>query len=208
MTILGANFPDGPRDYSSARWDVLTGALEVTHNFDRGLQFKALSADGRYVLFHNGVEHVALHAATGEKAVAFAGFGHAIFSDDDSMVVSYDGDSVTRWAVPTGKELGRIRFESNREPPGSAVKDRVAISPNNELIAIGCFTRVNLIAIVGLKSGKVHETFACCPPTMSCSKLYFSPDSRILVSNTDDTDQNDHRVEPLLKFWKIPEEWK
>jgi WD40 repeat protein len=205
VTIIGTNF--APGDYSSARWDVLTGKLEETHQFDRGLQFQALSPDGQYALFHNGREHVAFESVTGKKVVAFAGSGEAVFSDDASMLVSYDGESVTRWAVPTGKKLGRIQFESSREPPGGRTRGRLSISPDNRLLAIGCFTQVNLVAIVSLESGKVLDTFACCPRLMFCSKVRFSPDSRILVTDTEEHNQNDQPVEPLLRFWKIPDEW-
>jgi hypothetical protein len=109
--------------------------------------------------------------------------------------------------MPTGKLVGRIRFGSSQEPSGYSIRDRRALSPDNRLLAIGCFTEVNMVALVGLESRKVLGTFECCPLLMFCSKVYFSPDGRSLVTDTKRDNQNDELVKPLLEFWRIPDEW-
>ena len=42
---------------------------------------------------------------------------------------------------------------------------------------------------------------------MFCDVLCFSPDGRILATNTESSDMLDRSVRPLLRFWKIPESW-
>ena len=207
VAIMDSNSADAIRDYSSARWDALTGRLEETCKFGRGLLFLSLSPDARFVLFHDGREYVAMEPTSGRTVVRFPGSGEAIFSSDGSKLVSYDGKSVTQWAIPAGKMLGRVRFGSSQEPPGYPIQDCLSLSPDNRLLAVGCFREVNTVAVIGLTSGKVLGTFACCPPSMFCSRVYFSPDGRILATDTEQYDQNDHPVKPLLKFWRIPDGW-
>ena len=114
---------------------------------------------------------------------------------------------MTQGAVPPGKVVRRIHFNSSQRPPGYSVKDCLSLSPNNRLLAIGGFNEVNTVAVLSLESGKVLGTFVCCPPSIFCSKVYFSPDGRTPVTDTERVNQKDELVKPLLKFWKIPDEW-
>ena len=82
-----------------------------------------------------------------------------------------------------------------------------SVSPNNRLLVIGGFRKVNVVALVSLESGKVLDTFECCPPQMVCNHVCFSPNGRILATDTSGVDQNDNYVDPLLKLWKIPDNW-
>jgi WD40 repeat protein len=207
VIVTGVILESGLPSYTSARWDVLTGKKEETHEYFRGLQFRTISPDGHYVLLQNGREQVTYDSGTGKQVFTVVEGGQSRFSDDGSILVSYDGEQVTRRAVPSGETLRKIEFQSSRSPPGYSMTDRFSVSPNNKLLAIGGFTKVNTVALISLKSGRVLETFECCPPSMSCYMVCFSPNGRILATNTSEADENDRAVKPILKFWVIPDGW-
>jgi WD40 repeat protein len=207
VTVTGAKLDSGLVRYSSARRAVATGKKEEFHDFYPGLRFETLSPDGHYVLLQNGNQQIAFDSGTGKQMLVIESFGNSRFSNDVSMLVSYDGERVARWAVPSGKKLDGILFESSRKPPGYGMTDRFAVSPKNKLLAIAGFAKVNVVALVSLESGKVLDTFECCPPLMFCSQVCFSPNGRILATDTEEYDQKDNFVDPLLKFWKVPDEW-
>ena len=48
--------------------------------------------------------------------------------------------------------------------------------------------------------------FECCP-RMLCDVVRFSPDGRILATNTEPVNRSDQEVPPLLRFWRIPASW-
>jgi WD40 repeat protein len=194
-------------NYSSVRWDVSTRKTEETRIYDPRLLFKALSPDGRYILLQNEGGQTVFDTEKGNRIFAIDSDGGFCFSADGSMLVSYDGKVVTLWAVPSGKELRRYQFDSSRLPRGYRFTDRFSISPNKRVLAIGGFTRINLVALVSLESGKVLDTVECGPPLMFCCAICFSPDGRILATDTLEVDRNDQSVEPLLKFWRIPDAW-
>ncbi len=207
VMVSGVELKSGLRAYSSARWNVSTGKREDFHEFYPGLGFETISPDGRFVLLQNGREQVAFDSGSGTQIFAVVELGRSRFSPDCSTLISYHDEAVTRWAVPSGKKLGQIQFAPRRPSPGHDVKDRLAISSDNKLFALGAFSGQNTVTVVRLDSGKVLGTFECCPPRMFCSGICFSPNGRILATATYEHDNHDQEVEPLLRFWKIPDEW-
>jgi len=111
-------------NYSAVRWDVSTGRKQVAHVFDPLLQFMALSPDGRYgVLQQYDVGQTVFDLGTGKKVFAIVSDGGFRFSDDGSTLVSYNGDHLSLWDVPSGRELRRFEFKPGYLPRGYAYTD-------------------------------------------------------------------------------------
>jgi WD40 repeat protein len=198
----------GRNNYSSVRWDVSTWKKEQSHAFDPTLLLKAISPDGRYALLQkNNQGQIAFDLETGKRVFAIDIGGGFRFSADGSILVSYDGKRISCWDVTSGRELRHFEFGSSRLPKDYDVDDCLAVSPNKKVLAVGYFARVYIVALISLESGKVLDRFECCPRSMFCSTVCFSPDGRILATDTEDVDMQDQLVKPLLRFWKIPESW-
>jgi len=192
-------------NYSAVRWDVSTGRKQEAHVFDPFLLFMALSPDGRYgVLQQNDVGQTVFDLATGKKAFAIVSDGGFRFSDDGSTLVSYDGDHLSVWDVPSGRALRRFAFNPGYLPRGYAYTDCLSVSPDKKVLAVGGFTETYIVGLIDLESGRVLDTFECCPHSMMCDAVRFSPDGRTLATDTYPGDRLDRDVQPLLRFWKIP----
>jgi WD40 repeat protein len=192
-------------NYSAIRWDVSTGRKQEVHVFEPFLQFKALSPDGRYAaLQQNDVGQTVFDLATGKKLFAIASEGGFRFSDDGSTLVSYDGHQVSLWDVPSGRELRRFAFKQGYLPRGYAYTDCLSLSPDKKVLAVGGFTETYIVGLIDLESGRVLDTFECCPHELMCDAVCFSPDGRTLATDTYPGDKHDRDVKPLLRFWKMP----
>jgi WD40 repeat protein len=198
----GLESQPGPErwDCFAVRWEVSTGKRREAHVFDPTLQFKALSPDGRYAVLQNEEGQTVFDLATGKKAFAIDSNGGFIFSDDGSTLVSYHGDEITLWDVPSGRESRRFAFEPGY--PGDT--GRLSLSPDKKVLAVGGFTRSHVVGLISPGSGKVLGTFECCPPSMDCEVVRFSPDGRTLATDTFTANHSDQGVDPLLRLWRIP----
>ena len=201
------NPADNLRPKYAVRWDALTGKTQGTQTFDSCRRFIGISPDGRYTILVTGQGTAVLDLTTGTRAFVVDGDSGFCFSKDSSTLASYDGRQIRVIEMPSGRELKRFTFESSYLVPGYEVRDCLAVSPDSKLLAIGWFGKTNLVGIVSLASGKVLGTFECGPSSMFCERVLFSPDGRILASETRAINMNDAVVEPLLKFWQIPASW-
>ena len=198
----------GRKNYSAVHWDPSTGENQLTQAFDPFLTFKALSSDGRYVVLEQeALANTVFDVSTGKKVSDVQAFGGFCFSADGSVVVSYSGRRIALWDVRSGTQLRRFAFPSSYLTPGYEDPGCISLSHDNKLLAVGMFIKVNQVGIISLESGKVLDTFECCPPRMICHLVRFSPTGRILVTDTESTNMKDADVEPLLKFWQIPASW-
>jgi WD40 repeat protein len=192
----------------AVRWASSTGEKQGTQTFETCRNFIGISHDGRYTILEDAEGTAVFELTTGKKAFVVdndsCGFR---FSEDSSTLVAYSGRQIRVVEVPSGRESKRIAFEASFLVPGYGVVDRLGLSPDAKLLAIGWFGQPNLVGIVSLVSGKVVDTFECCPPSMFCDTVLFSPDGRMLVTDTKRYNMNDAYVEPLLKFWQIPASW-
>ena len=100
---------------SSAQWEVSTGKKEEFHDFYPGLQFETLSPDGHYVLFQNGAQQIAFDSGTGKQMLVIESLGNSRFSDDVSMLVSYDGERSRSLGRASRNKLDGIKFEMSRK---------------------------------------------------------------------------------------------
>jgi WD40 repeat protein len=192
-------------NHSAVRWEVSTGKKQVVHVFDPFLLFKALSPDGRHAVLQNEGGQTVFDLVTGKRAFATDSDGGFLFSEDSSTLVSYDGDQMCVWDVPSGKESRRFAFQPGYTPTSSA--NHLALSPDKKVLAVGWFTESHVVGLISLQSGKVLGTFECSPAPMICEAIRFSPDGRIFATDTQTTDGRDRVVRPLLRFWKIHESW-
>jgi WD40 repeat protein len=133
--------------------------------------------------------------------------GGFVFSPDCTMLVAYYGNRATIWNVPSGKLSKKFEFFRNYNIYAHAYLDCLSISPNNEVLAVGLFGAINRVGLISLASGKVLDRFDCCPALMGCKTVIFSPDGRLLVTDTWNHDIKDREVEPMLRAWKVLESW-
>jgi WD40 repeat protein len=200
-TIMGTE----QGNYSAVSWDVATAKKRHVHAFDPLLEFKALAPDGRYaVLMQGDVGHGVFDLASGRRVFEFNSGGGFCFSDDGSILVSYDGRHVAVWEVPSGKMSRRFEFNTDYRPRNYPQVDCLSLSPDKKVLAVGGFTEIHIVGLISMVSGKILGSFECCPPSMMSDYVRFSPDGRILATDTDTVDRSDRDVQPLLRFWKIP----
>lgn len=195
------------RKCSAVTWDALTGRKRETRAFDTARNFIGISRNGRYAILEDGKITVVFDLTMGKQAFAIDFNRGLCLSEDASMLVSYEGSQVRVWEVPSGRELKRFEFNTSFLIPGYERTDRLAISHDSKLLAVGWFTETNMIGIISLASGKVLDVIECGPAGMFCDTILFSPDRRILVTDTESTNVKDADVEPILKFWQIPASW-
>ena len=143
---------------------------------------------------------------SGRRAFAVMELSRSCFSPDGTMLVSYDGEGFTRWGVPSGKKLGRVHVSVDQGLPRSDSLNFV-VSPGNKLVAIPRLLQRNTATLVSLESGRVLATIECCEPLMDSKRACFSPNGRILVTDTYESDAMDRQVDPLLRFWRVPQDW-
>jgi WD40 repeat protein len=199
------NEPAGHWNQSVMRWDVATGKKRDVHAFDPGLLFKAMSPDGRFaVMQQDDVGQTVFDLITGRKAFAIDSNGTFAFSNDASILVSCSGKQVAVWAVPSGRELRRIAFDRNYDPPGYSCGEHLSLSPEGKMLAVSPFGQSNIVGLIDLRSGRVLDKIECAPELMFCDVVCFSPVGRTLATNTSDVNRNDREVKPLLRFWNIP----
>lgn len=72
------------------------------------------------------------------------------------------------------------------------------------VLAVAGFKDQNVVGLTSSESGKVLSTFEFCPPGMICDTVCFSADGRMLATATYEWNERDYRVQPLLKFWRLP----
>ncbi len=199
----------GLKNYSVIRWEISTGMKQQSHVFDPFLRFKTISPDGRYAVFlQNATGHSVFDLMTGTKACEVDGAGGFCFSDDGSMLVAYDGKQASLWHIPSGKELRRLAFRANYLPSGySGYKECLSVSADRNMLAAGGFNAPHTVGLISLVTGEVLDTFECCPRSMMCAVVRFSPDGRMLATDTESVDRNDRKVQPLLRFWRVPDVW-
>jgi WD40 repeat protein len=107
---------------------------------------------------------------------------------------------VTLWDVPSGRESRRFPFK----PAYPGHSDHLSLSPDKKVLAVGGFTKSHLVGLISLESGKVLGTFECCSQEMTCDVVRFSPDGRILATDTSSANHRDQGVDPLLRLWRVP----
>ena len=198
----------GRKNCSAVHWDSSTGKEQASHVLDPFLRFKALSPDGRYAVFQEkDAAQAVFDLRTGDRVSSIDAFGGFRFSRDGSILVSYSGKRICLWDVRSGKQLKQFALKSSYLTPGYEDADRICLSPDNKMLAVGMFTEINRVGLISLESGEVLATFECCPPQMFCSEVRFAPDGRVLATDTDSTNIKDQHVQPLLRFWKIPASW-
>ncbi len=208
ITITEGFDKSGLHECSSARWNATNGKRESTQSFFHGLRLVTISPDGRYVLLQNGAEQLGFDVVTARQIFAVAAIGgKSTFSMDGSVLVWFDREFVNHWDIPSAKLRGKIRVEPSPEDKRNGGYNQLAISPAKNLLAIGGFPRRNAVEIINLKSGEVAAVIKCCPDLMYCGGVCFSPDGKILATNTFNSDYKDEEVKPLLRFWRIPEAW-
>jgi WD40 repeat protein len=204
VTVLSTGMLRPGWNHSAVRWDVATGNRLESHVFDRELLLKALSPNGRYaVMQQQNVGQIVFDLRTGKKAFGVFSEGDFRFSGDGSKLVSYRGGQIVLWEAPSGRELRRFDVTPGH---GGATSD-VSLSHDGKLLAVGGFTATHVVGLISLESGRVLAEFECGPEPMLCDVVCFSPDGRILATDTDNVNRNDRDVEPLLRFWRIPREW-
>jgi WD40 repeat protein len=192
-------------NYTAVHWEISTGAKLETHVFDPFLLLLALSPNGRYaILQQHKVGQIVFDLRTGKKAFAIKLGGGFLFSDDGSTLVSYDGDHVSLWEVPAGRKLIGFSYKPGCSPEGYDYTDCLALSHDKKVLAIGGFTETSIVGLIDVESGRILDTFECCPRSMMCDTICFSPDGRTLATDTYPEDKLDRKVQPLLKFWKMP----
>jgi WD40 repeat protein len=186
------------------RWEFPAARLADVHVFEFPLEFKALSADGRYAVLEDTTGSSVFDTATGKKVFATEGKGGFVFADNGSALASYNGRQVYLMDVPSGQVRSHFRFESSLFPENNTSSlDQISLSPDMKQLAVGGFSESHMVGIMSLETGRVIAKIECCPSSMFCDVVRFSPDGRILVTNTATADAHDRVVEPLLRFWKI-----
>ena len=69
------------------------------------------------------------------------------------------------------------------------------------------YSNASDVALVSMETGRILSTFECCPPLWVCDNACFSPDGRILATDTFAFNGHDQPVLPILKLWRIPASW-
>jgi len=198
--------PGPPRwDASVVRWETATLKKRSTHTIDPLLQFKAIAPDGRFAAFRNETSQSVVDLATNQNVFTTeAGpIDEFLFSDDGSIFIVYNFRAITVWDVTSGKQFRRFESTTKR----SMQPTSLSLSADKKSLAIGHFSQTFNVGLIDLESGKVLDTFAIAPETMICRSVRFVPRSRLLATNTYAEDRRDHEVNPLLRFWKLPEGW-
>ena len=206
VVVRRARLSSGLFRSSSELRDVTTGKREEYHEYYQGVEFQTISPDARYILHMSGREQIVSESESGRRAFAVMELSRSHFSPDGTMLVSYDGEGLTRWGVPSGKKLGRVQVSVDK---GLLLSDSLvfAVSPGNKLVAIPSLLQRNTTSLVSLESGRVLATIECCAPLMDSKGACFSPNGKILVTDTYVSDAMDRRVGPVLRFWRVPEDW-
>jgi WD40 repeat protein len=193
------------RSFTAVRWSVATGKRQGSQVFDNCHQFKAFSADGRYAVLQHKKGQSVFDLDSGNSPFAPAADGGFRFSEDGSVLVSYRGDGLSVWDVPSGAVLREFTFLGDNLPPGyEGLKNLIAVSADKKLLAVGGFKETHLVGLISLESGKLLSTFECGPPSMLCAFVCFSPVGRLLATDTASDDKKDRSVRPLLRLWRIP----
>jgi WD40 repeat protein len=210
---------------ATARWDIRGRSQSSTHQFARSFQFETLSPDGHYAVFQQDEVHSVVDASTGAEAFTLRNGprtlpddygkevavpdlrGGFVFSPDCRVLVAYYGNRITVWAVSSGTLLKKFAFGTNHNTYAYDYSDCLAISPDNKVLAVGLFGAINSVGLISLVSGKILDRFDCCPAGMFCNAVLFSPDGRLLLTDTSEHDMEDRDVLPLLRLWKVPESW-
>jgi WD40 repeat protein len=201
-------------DYWSARWDVSTGKSLGIVVFERAFSFEALSPDGRWAVMQCNRTRKGKFPVQGDelgqdlydltsrdKLCAVDGGGDYIFSPDSLTLAAYRGDRLSVWDIPSGKL--RKSFVFTHIDPGCIGNGIIGLSPDKKALAVP-FVECGQVALLSLESGKVLESVWCCPRSISCQSVRFSPDGRMLVTTTSTVNHNDAPVDPMLRFWKVP----
>ena len=192
---------------ATVRWDASRGISRDAHSFGPSLEFKALSPDGRYVVLVGKDElPIVFDVVTAKRAFAPTIKGGYVFSDDGAVLLGYDGQQVCLWETPAGTVAKKFAFASSCLPRGyPSYKNRLSLSPDKKVLAIGGFMDVRTVGLIDLESGKILDTFECCPKLMFCDVIQFAPSGRILATDTSTVTEDDRVVKPLLRFWKVPD---
>ena len=153
--------------------------------------------DGRYGVADEPPEYtVGVYDLATRKVFGLPRFGDAAFWDDGSRVVHLTTSWLSIWAIPSGKELKRLRVT----PPSESDDSRLmCLSPRANLLAVGRHPKSNLVSLISLDSGKVLGTVECGPPMTICERIRLSTDGRILVTGTSAVNSHDELVQPLAQ---------
>lgn len=205
VTVMGKDTATNTKaslwNYSAARWELATAAKSSGHTFDPQLLFRALSPDGRFiVLQQEDVGQIVFDLKADKMLFALRARGGFCFSSDGSALVSYHGDEIHVWDGRSGGELKHLTLK----PAYSGATDQLALSPNGMVLAVGAFRRACEVGLINLATGELIAAFECCPSSMLCDAVCFSPDGRILATDTFDVDSKDRDVDPILRFWAVP----
>ena len=199
--------PETKWNLQAVRWNASTGERLWEMNFDRLMEFSALSHNGRYTVLSDETGDAMFDVATGRKLFPLRGYGGYLFSSDDSTLVAYNDAALFVWAMPSGTLTRHINLDHNRGF-GSERSDLCrALSPDKRVLAVGQFQGPNGVGLISMESGKVLDRFECCPESTCVLAVAFSPDGRMLATDPTGVGFQDQLVVPMLKLWRVPASW-
>ena len=194
-------------DHTVIRWDVATDRKEGTFVFDPFLMFRAISPDGRYAVLQHSKGQDIFDLMTDRQVCTIHHVGGFVFSEDGSSLVGIYRDHLSVWEIPSGRQLRRLTFDPPRDGSYTSV-GAIALSPDKKLVAVlGFEGKKNLVGLLSSESGVVLDRFECCPFGMIGRTVVFSPDGRMLATDTYAENSRDQSVDPLLKLWRLPASW-
>jgi len=188
---------------SVARWEAPSGRQVGSLVFDPDLDCKALSPDGRFAVLQNEIRQGVYNTKDAKEVFRVEKADGFVFAADGSTLVSYQRGGLSVLEVPSGRLKRHVAFD--RTYPES--EGSIALSSDVRVLAVGGFRYQNVVGLISTESGKILSTFECGPSGMICDTVCFSPDGRMLVTDTYEWNDLDQRVQPLLKFWRLPTSW-
>lgn len=191
-------------NHSVTTWDIATAVKHDAHMLDPILEFKALAPNSKYAVFmRKDVDHVLYDVMAAKIAFTIDTDGGYCFSNDSSTLVSYDGRRIKLWDVPSGTVTRDLMLGDDHRPRGYPLVDRLSLSPDQKLLAIGALGEANVVGIVSLLTGDIISMVECCPPSMITSAVEFSSDGQVLGSMSESIDKRDRSVQAVLRLWRI-----
>jgi WD40 repeat protein len=213
VTIMGRFMTFSAREFrrghSAVVWDSLNGEKKADHVFDPIHVFKAISPDGRYAVMQSSEGQTGFDLVTGKRAFAVNGEGEFAFSRDGLALACYNGEEAWLWDVPSGQRLRYFAFRPSY-CAGAYCWQRggVAISPDKTLLAAANFLQTNVVGVISLETGTAVAELECGPSIMLSDVVLFSPDGRLVATDTQKVDGNDRQVQPPLKLWRVLDSWR
>ena len=194
-------------DHTVIRWDVAMDKNVGTFVFDPFLMFRAISPDGRYAVLQHAKGQDIFDLMTDRQVCTIHHVGGFVFSEDGSSLVGIYRDHLSVWEIPSGRQLRRLTFDPPRDGSYTSM-GAIALSPDKKSVAVlGFEGKKNLVGLLSSESGLLLDRFECCPFGMIGRAVVFSPDGRMLATDTYAMNSRDLSVDPLLKLWRLPVTW-